>query len=231
MERGNKYFCIMRKKQFILSAILILCSLGMQAQDVYTSSGRTVKQSKKLQREKEKGFDANRIVFGGGLGLGFGTITSIAVAPVVGYRITDNFAAGVSIGYQYMSIKDYWKMPIPNSRPASFEYHPYRSSIYSGGVWARYVIWRNIFVHTEYEHNFMSFRRYYQEWDYQANGIQNRHENVKYNAPALLVGGGFRQPLNDRVSFIVMGLYDVIQDQYSPYRNRLDLRIGVNVGF
>ncbi len=225
MERGNKYFCLMRKKQFILSAILILCGLGMQAQDVYTSSGRTVKQSKKLQREKEKGFDPSRIIFGGGLGLGFGTITSVAVAPVVGYRITDNFAAGVSIGYTYMSIKDYWKISIPNSVPPSFEYHPYRSNIYSGGIWARYVIWRNIFVHTEYEHNFMSFREYYQE------GSQIKYKNVKYDAPALLVGGGFRQPLNDRVSFIIMGLYDVIQDQYSPYRNRLDLRIGVNVGF
>lgn len=217
--------------RFIIIALISCFHLSASAQDVYTSSGRTVEQSKKLQREKEKGFDPSKIVFGGGLGLGFGTITNIAASPVIGYRITDNWVAGVGIGYQYLSVKDYWKMPRPNTRPQTYEYFPYRSSIYSGSVWTRYVIWRNIFVHAEYEQNFMSFRRYYQEWDYQSNGQATKYENINYNAPALLLGGGFRQPINDRISLVLMGLYDVIQDQYSPYQNRIDFRIGVNVGF
>jgi hypothetical protein len=30
---------------------------------------------------------------------------------------------------------------------------------------------------------------------------------------------------------VLVALYDVLQRDYSPYKNRIDLRIGVNVGF
>jgi hypothetical protein len=211
----------------LLSALLLFCltAATVQAQEteVYTSSGRSVKQSERIRKEKEKKFDASKIIFGGELGLGFGSITYIAVNPILGYRITDNFAAGISLGYGYTSVRDFYRFDT--------EYYPYRASHYSGGVWTRYVIWNNIFVHAEYEHNFMAFREYRRQW----NEAQRRNtvvsENVLYNAPSLLLGGGYRAPITDRVSLVLMGLYDVLQAEYSPYRDRIDLRIGVNVGF
>jgi len=210
-------------KFFGVLLLLGTCAFTLQAQDVYTSSGRSVKQSEKIRKEKEKGFDPGKIIFGGGLGLSFGTVTSIAVSPVVGYRITDHFAAGISLGYQYLNVRDYYSFGV--------NYYPYRASIYSGGVWARYLVWKNLFVQTQYEHNFMSFREYREQWDQSQEKNTVVSGNVRYNAPSLLVGAGIRLPMTDRVSLVVMGLYDVIQDQYSPYRGRIDLRIGVNVGF
>ena len=79
---------------------MVLVGYTASAQEVYTSSGRPANAKKK--EEKQKGFDISRLVVGGGIGLGFGDITSISVSPMVGYRITDNFSAGVGFGYQYL---------------------------------------------------------------------------------------------------------------------------------
>ena len=90
------------------------------------------------------------------------------------------------------------------------------------------MIFTNLFVHAEYEHNFMSFTDY--RFDLNGNGTIESYK-LKYNSPALLLGLGYRQPVSDNASFVILALYDVIQDKYSPYYRRIDLRIGLNVGF
>ncbi|NBC24998.1 MAG: hypothetical protein GVX78_05220 [Bacteroidetes bacterium] len=44
-----------------------------------------------------------RIFVGGGLGLSFGTITNIRIAPVVGYRVSPDLSFGLGPSYQYYS--------------------------------------------------------------------------------------------------------------------------------
>jgi len=56
-------------------------------------------------------------------------------------------------------------------------------------------------------------------------------QTAKRNVPCLLLGVGLRQPISDRVSLILLGMYDVLQDKYSPYKNTLVIRFGVAVGF
>ena len=193
------------------------------AELVYSSSGKPV--NAKNNRNKKTGFDASRIIFGGGLGLGFGSVTNVSVAPIVGYRITDNFSAGIGMGYQYVRVKDYYPVYDKNN---TVIYKPYTANIYSPSVWTRYVIWKNIFAHLEYEHNFMSFKEYYNNYSVTLDILDR---TVKYNAPSLLLGGGFRQPVSDRVSIVFMGLYDVIQDKYSPYKGTIAFRFGIVAGF
>lgn len=212
--------------RYILIALLLSFSVSsIHAQEVYNSSGRTDRQVKQKQKEKEGGFDPSRIVFGGGLGAAFGTVTNISVSPVVGYRFTDNLFAGVGFGYQYVRIKDAYL--VPNYNTGALESHPLKASIYTPSLWARYVIWNNIFAHAEYEHNFMSFKEY--EPDPVTGGI--RSFNNKDDVPCLLLGGGLRAPITDRASFLIMALYDVLQDPNSPYRNTISFRFGFNVGF
>lgn len=210
--------------RYILSVLVVLLSFNsLSAQEVYSSSGKPVKE--KRTKEDEKGFNTSKIIFGGGFGLGIGSVTNIAVSPIVGYRISDRFAAGVGFGYQYVRIKDYWALTDPATNQGV--YKPFVSTMYSPSVWARYVVWNNLFVHAEYEHNFMNFKRYYNNT--LKGVIESRNE--PYDAPSLLLGGGGRWPISDRVSFVLLALYDVIQDQYSPYRGTISIRFGINAGF
>lgn len=212
----------------ILSVLLLSLGLVMHAsaQEVYSSSGKPVKAIKKEKEKEEKKF-ANRILFGGGFGLGIGTVTNISVSPVVGYAITDKLYAGIGMGYQYIRVKDYW--PVVDMSTGEGIYKPFTSNVYSPSVWARYVVYRNFFVHAEYEHNFMTYRKYFNNTSAPPPSIDR--EDIKYNAPSLLLGAGIRMPVSDRVSFVLMGLYDVIQDTYSPYRGTLAIRFGINAGF
>lgn len=45
----------------------------------------------------------DRIVVGGNLGAQFGSSTYIEVSPIVGYKVTDKFTAGIGFSYQYFS--------------------------------------------------------------------------------------------------------------------------------
>lgn len=209
-------------------AFVILVCLGIQAsaQEVYSSSGRPVDENNKTRVKKDKGFDASNIIFGGGFGFGFGTVTNVNVAPIVGYRFSDNFSAGIGMGYQYFRVKDYWRVYDPATQGSA--YKPLTSNGYSPSVWMRYVLWNNIFAHVEYEHNFIKYREYYNDSIAPGDIL---YRSVKYNAPSLLIGGGIRQPISDRVSLLFMALYDVLQDEYSPYRNTIALRVGIAAGF
>ena len=224
-------------KRTVLGLLLCLAYITTQAQEIYNSSGRAGKP-KYRENAQKKGFDAKRLIFGGGLGFGAGSGTlAFSISPIVGYRITDNFAAGISLGYQYYKAKDV--IPVLNYQTANYDYYDYKSTTVSTGAWLRYIIWENIFLHAEYEHNFLSYKDYYSDY----NGVYT--EKVRYNIPCLLLGGGYRQPVGDHLSFVIMGLYDVLQNiphntitdaagnkySLSPYANRVDIRIGVNIGF
>lgn len=91
--------------KYIVS-VLMLC-LGISfanAQEVYTSSGRNVHAKKE---KKVTGFDPSRLIIGGGIIASFGTgYTDAGISPIVGYAITDHFAAGIGIGYEYFSIQN-----------------------------------------------------------------------------------------------------------------------------
>jgi len=220
-------FVFMKNKVSYIIAILMLClSFDMaQAQEVYTSSGRSMRQVQAKKKKEEQKFSPDKIIVGGGIGLSFGTITNISVMPKVGYRITENFSAGIGLGYNYFRWKDYFELQDVNGNTS---YYDYKTSMYSASVWARYIVWRNIFAHLEYEHNFMSF------WDYgfdqQGSGaiVANK---INYNAGSLLVGAGIRQPVGDRFAVTFAVYYDVLQNEYSPYYKRVFPQIGFYMNF
>lgn len=209
----------------VLIALLLCAGLAADAQEVYTSSGRPAGARKKEQKKKERGFDASKIVAGGMIGLGFGSTTSISIAPVLGYRITDNLAAGVGFGYQYLKVKDYFTLEDLNG---NVSYYDYKASMISASVWARYLIMEHLFAHLEYEHNFMSFQDYV--FDPAGTG-KIVSDKVTYNVPSLLAGVGYRQPISDNASMYIMGMYDVLQQDYSPYKGSIFPRIGFTIGF
>jgi hypothetical protein len=218
---GTKYQYFMKKIFLMLG--LVALAFNSIAQEVYSSSGRPVDDKKKYDDEEVKGFDPSKLIFGGGFVFGIGGgVTNLGVMPVIGYRFTDKFAAGIGLGYQYYKAKD---VPIVNGSGLLVNTADYKTSIYKGSIWARYMLFRNIFVHLEPEMNSL-------EKTPEIDPVTlNFRKADRIFVPSLLAGAGLRQPISDRVSFVAMVLYDVLQEPYSPYLNTIDLRIGVNVGF
>ena len=204
--------------------IMLCCLLpfaGLHAQDIYNSSGHTSSYNRYHDKHRKKGFDPQRLIIGGGIGLSVGDYTEIGVSPIIGYKITDHFAAGISLGYDYVGIKDGIYL-------GGYDYRDYKSHIFSTGVWARYLVYHNFFVHTAFEENFETYTDY--GYDQSGNGnivSFKEHDNI----PSLLIGPGYRMPVGDRASITLMALYDVIQNPYSPYYGNIYPVIQFNVGF
>ncbi len=117
--------------------LFLICLLaGLYSQNAY-SLNDPLYRVPTLFPEKQKGFDPSRLTYGGNFGLQFGNITSINLSPLVGYRITDNFIAGVGVTYIYYSFRT------PN--------YSYKTSLYGGRLFSRYYILESVFLHGELE--------------------------------------------------------------------------------
>jgi hypothetical protein len=162
-----------------------------------------------------KKFDASRIIIGGSLGLSFGDYTNINISPLVGYRISQLFAAGININAQYGSerYRDYNSITTQRNQ----------YTIFGGGVWGRVYPLDFLFVHVQPEYNFVSLKStYYVD--------PKTTVTDHYGVPSLLIGGGYSQPVGGRAAFSIMALYDILQDTRSPYQNGLILRLGASLG-
>ena len=213
----------------VVSIIVIVFSIIniASAQDVYSSSGRSLNKEK-TNVKSDKLIDPDRLIFGGWGVFGIGSgITNIGITPILGYRITDEFSAGIGFGYQYLRVKEYF--PVITGVNGEEELRPLNAHFYSPSVWARYLIWSNIFAHAEYEHNISSFKEYTNDFTQFPPTEITRQSTA--SVPSMLVGGGIRQPVGGRSSFVFMVLYDVLQDPQSPYYNTVAVRVGFNAGF
>src|SRR6476619_3158049 len=55
--------------------------------------------------EPKKGFDKDKLFFGGNFGLSFGDYTLINISPQIGYRFNKWIAAGTGLNFIYSSIR------------------------------------------------------------------------------------------------------------------------------
>lgn len=230
-------------KSIFLAAAFSLFALSAGAQVIYNSSGRPRSESRDHDEKREsyfgkkEGFDASRIIWGGGVALSFSQgYFSGGLSPIVGYNITDNFSAGLGLGYRHYRQEDAFQ--VPNIITNQYSYYPFTANLFTPSVWTRYLVWRNIFIHAEAEYNSFS----YKEWDMDRDPTSASYgtpvsERVSVSAPALLIGPGLRQPLSDKVSLVTMLLVETLRDVNSPYSNSgpgglpIDLRFGINVNF
>jgi hypothetical protein len=224
-------------KKITLLMLSCLLAVGVRAQVIYNSSGKQG-EAKYARNKPKKGFDPNRLIFGGGVSAGMGDgMLALGVSPIAGYRFSDRLSAGLRLGYQYYWIKDgqeLWYGTTGQTVLKNLNYH-----IISPGVWGRFIVWKSIFLMGEYEHNFFTSKEFFTT----QTGVGSKR--VFDNAPSLLLGAGIRQPVSDNASFVLMAFYDVLQnipanqrtDAYgntysiSPYAGQIGFRIGFNLGF
>ncbi|HNP20192.1 MAG TPA: hypothetical protein PKL31_17260 [Fulvivirga sp.] len=154
-----------------------------------------------------KGRFIDRLYVGGNLGAQFGSVTSVEVSPLVGYRITNDFSAGLGITYIY------YKFDLGNS-------NTFETNIYGYKLFARHNFLEKFYATTEFENLSLE---YYNRTD----GSISREW-----IPGLFIGGGYFEPIGRNAGFNIAALYNVIyDDQKSPYNSPLVLRIGFTLGF
>ncbi len=170
----------------------------------YKKSKSLDKKSSKEKRPDKGNFSWDRVFTGGNLGLNFGTETYVSVNPTIGYRLTDKFLVGTNLTYTYY-----------NDR-----FLNYQTSSYGAGLFSRYLIFESIFAHAEYE--VLNFEPAF----ISSNGLFILPRRW---VPSFFVGGGYRQRIGERSSFNILLLFNVLDNQYSPYRNPV-VRMGFNIG-
>ncbi|MBA3647496.1 MAG: hypothetical protein H0W62_02925 [Chitinophagales bacterium] len=150
----------------------------------------------------------DRIQIGGGLGLSFGDIISIEIAPAIGYRVTPKLTTGV--GFRYSYYKD--------------NYFKYSTNLYGGQVFGRYLVFQGLFLEGDFEANNFEVVKV-------TDPLTGIYTIERDWIPSLLLGGGYSQQVgNGRSVFFISILYDVLQDQYSPYYRVPVIRAGFAIG-
>jgi hypothetical protein len=158
--------------------------------------------------EKDKLPFKDRIWFGGGIGLSFGTVTAVQLDPLVGVYLDHprKLSAGIGPSYWYFQDNRY--------APA------FTQSIYGYRLFSRYRVIEQAFLHAEFLH--VNAERY--------SSAENAIRRTWI--PHLLVGAGYVQPLGGRTSFYLQALFEVLQDPNSLYAGQGPiLSGGVGVGF
>lgn len=157
-----------------------------------------------------------RIYTGGNFGFNISNgLMYLEIAPMLGYKITDNLSAGISGKYLFWG---------PTSKSSNFVSYKY----YGGGLFGRYRITESIFASAEYE------LLNVQDLNPNSSSFKKRiFSNI------FLLGGGYINEIADNIYLQLYLLYDVIDDPNSPYRNNyifgpngvpITYRIGFSIG-
>ena len=110
------------KKSIILFISICLFSIFAYGQDTI------VHRPEDPQREQKPPLK-DRLFAGGDIGLQFGTITYVYLAPILGYKVTEKFSIGGGPSYSYLKDNSNQFGPVS-----------YTSSDYGGRVFGQYQV-------------------------------------------------------------------------------------------
>lgn len=180
-------------KKLIFSLIIAVAALQVKAQD---------------EEEPQKGFDKEKLFFGGTFGLGFGSNqTSIIISPQVGYRFNNYLAAGAGINFNYYSYKYEWLQMKQNI------------GVVGLNIFGRVYPIQYIVLQLQPELNYI--------WGKEKFDNGTVYKIDSRFVPSLLAGGGAAIPMG-RGAMLIMVQYDVLQRPMNPYGERPFVTIGFN---
>jgi hypothetical protein len=192
----------------ILTLLIIAISFTGYASAQFTEPAR------EELSEGKKGFDPQRLFFGGNFGLTFGDFTFINISPQVGYRLTEQFSVGTQINFIYQSSKITYG---PNFYDKS-EY------AYVGlGIFGRFNPVRFLLINIQPEMNYI-----WGNTKYVSPGNTYEVKQEGKFIPSVLAGAGAIFPTGGRGALIAMIQYDLVQNDLSPYGRNPFFSFGFN---
>lgn len=166
--------------------------------------------------EPVKGFDRNKLFFGGNFGLSFGNNTLVNISPQAGYRFNRHFAAGAGINALYSSFR---------TRYVDGSVYSKQSYGMAGlNVFGRAYLIDQLFLQAQPEANYIWGK--YKQYDVSPPYEMKSKGEV---LPSLLLGVGGAIPAGTG-SFIIMAQYDVLQNGRTPYGDKIFFSFGYNIG-
>ncbi len=191
------------KKIFVLFLVLISVTT------IYSFNTETEQNNSSIYNPFKPNPKQSKWYYGGNIGFNFwNDYFYIGVFPLVGYKVTPKFSVGGKLGYTYYSVNN-----------TDFSSHNY-----GGSIFTRYRIVPQFYLHGEFV--YFSYERQ------TFNVVSKQFETERTWVPFLLLGGGFSQMVSSNVWVFVEVLFDVIQDEKSPYENWDPfVSFGVGVGF
>ncbi len=157
------------------------------------------------QPAKKPLINHNKLYFGGYVNATFGGYTVMGIEPLVGYNLTPRFSVGGKISYEYISDKRYEE--------------EYSASNYGFSVFTRLRVTQRMYAHAEY--SAMNYKLFYTDG----------HDEREW-VPFLFLGGGIIQPISKNTWVTAEVLFDVLQNEDSPYSNwEPFFSVGFGVGF
>ncbi len=189
--------------RIIFAALFTYNICYAQVDSVY--SGRPEDPSKRENKIKPRD-DAwkEKVTWGGNFQAWIGNPTFIFLSPTVGYIPFKNFNIGIGGIYNYTKFRSY--------------YGNYSQSIFGGHSYLRYIIAQNYFVQAQFDKlrqpDLFSYDPKDRVW-------------VDY----LLVGGGIRQAIGERVALSTSIMYNLTPHPFSIYPGRIIFQFGIVGGF
>jgi len=174
----------------LLLTLFVFVQETSNAQRTRTGTSNNRGQAQELTGKKQ--FDWVRVFIGGNFGgsgfnfsNGGNSIINIQLSPIVGYRITDKFSAGVGPMFSYFKV-------------GGFD----GNAIWGTRALARYDVFRNFFASAEISN--IWFKCTY------INNTTFETIKVRESIRSFPIGGGFRQRLGGRSNFVAELMYDVL---------------------
>jgi len=179
-----------------------------------TTNPDTTKPSQPPPPQEVQQSQPSKWYYGGTVGFNFwGDYFYLSVSPIVGYNISPKFSVGGKVQYAYINDSRYDPLELTSHN-------------YGAGIFARFRPIYQIYLHAEFD--YASYENY---TIYDPIVGEPYAESERNWVPFLLLGGGFVQHVGPNASVYVEVLFDVIQDENSPYGWDPIISIGGGVGF
>jgi len=179
-----------------------------------TANPDTTKPSQPTSPPEVQQSQPSKWYYGGTVGFNFwGDYFYLSVNPLVGYQVSPKFSVGGKVQYAYINDQRYAGLELTSHN-------------YGAGIFTRYRPIYQIYFHAEFDY------ASYEDYTIYDPLVGDPYAESERNwVPFLLLGGGFVQHVGPNASVYVEVLFDVLQNENSPYGWDPIISVGGGVGF
>lgn len=204
--------------KYFLLAFLLTCatlSFAQQGDSTAVKKDSIVVQEETIPQTTQQVSKESKWYYGGTVGFNFWSdYFYLSLNPLVGYQVSPKFSVGGKLMYAYINDQRYEPFELTSNN-------------YGAGLFARFRPIYQIYLHAEFDY------ASYEDYTLYDPIVGEPYTESERNwVPFLLLGGGFVQRVGPNAAVYVEVLFDVLQDDNSPYEDWDPIiSIGGGVGF